>query len=105
MLQQPEHQPRARVQHRGVDALVIEHLQTHLGVAATLPSHATGGHVILQPTGERIFRPPEPALDAIRDVSVGFGHEVQCAVAHRRRDGVDQLGKRLLDMPVSVDHE
>ncbi len=105
VLQQPEHQPHTRIQHCGVDPLVVEDLQAHLGVAAALTSNASGGHMVLQPARERILGPPKPALDAIGDVPIGFGDELHGAVAHGRRDGVDQFGKRLLDMPVSIDHK
>jgi hypothetical protein len=101
----PNINPHARVQHRGVDPLVVEDLQAHLGIAAPLASHAACRHVVLQSARERILRPPEPALDPIGDVPIGFGDELHGAVAHRRRDGVDQFGKRLLDMPVGIDHE
>jgi hypothetical protein len=105
VLEEPEHQPHTRVQHRGVDPLVVEDPQAEFGVATALTANASGGDVVLQTARERVLRPPQAAFDAVGDVPVGFGDELHGAVAHSRRNGIDQFGKRLLDVPVGVDHQ
>ena len=58
-----------------------------------------------KPPGNGYFERHRRPFDAIGDEAAGFGDELHGAVPHRRRDGVDQLGKRLLYMPIGVDYK
>ena len=83
----------------GAATLVPENQEAAL---AALPA---GRDVVLQAPRIGVLRPPEPSLDLVGDVAAGDGYEAHGVGLHGRRDGADELGQVLLDVPVGIDDQ
>ena len=103
VLVQPVHQPEAREQHRGVDALLVEHPQPLDRVAAAGALDAAGRDMRLRPSRQPERRPPRLALDQVDDAAVGVAFEARREVAQRRIDVLDDPSEVFLDVAVGVD--